>query len=201
MKATRPANQSSFESRRRKRVIAIWRSLGQPKIGENQLRRIQEDLCRTIGERDMVSPAAIARMLADEGAELQHPEVIEFDAGWREARLKSHSDKFNELEPFSGQPLSRNEAETLINEMERLRQRFVREEDRKALTELTRFAADKRRAAESLAKTHLSDSARVDQSEIAEWFRVWIQNPTLFGDWLALRKTSAEFRDRFGSRE
>jgi hypothetical protein len=201
MKATRPANQSSFESRKRQRVIAIWRSLGEPKIGENQLRRIQEEFCKAIGERDMVSPAAIARMLADEGAELQHPDVIEFDAGWREARLKSDSDKFSELEPFSGQPLSRNEAETLINEMERLRQRFVSEEDREALTELTRFAADKRRAAESLAKTHASDSARVDQSEIAEWFKVWIQNPTLFDDWLALRKSSTEFRDRFGCEE
>ena len=201
MKATRPANQSSFGSRKRERVTAIWRRLGEPKIGEIQLRRIQEELRKAIGERDMVSPAAIARMLADEGAELQHPEVIEFDAGWREARLKSDSDKFNKLEPFSGQQLSRNEAESLINEMERLRQRFVREEDRDALTELTHIAADKRQAAESLARTHASVAARVDQSEIAEWFRVWIQNPSLFGDWLALRKTSAEFRDRFGSRE
>src|SRR5215510_724240 len=201
MKATRPANQSHFESRKREAVIAIWRSLGEPKIGKNQLRRIQKELRKIFGERGMVSPAAIARMLADEGADLQHPEVIEFDARWREARLKSEADKFSELERFSDQLLTRNQAEALINEMERLRQRFVSEEDFEALTELTRFAADKRRTAESLAKTDISDSARANQSEIAEWFKVWIQNPALFDDWLALRKTSTEFRERFGSQE
>jgi hypothetical protein len=35
------------------------------------------------------------------------------------------------------------------------------------------------------------------KEEIAQWFRVWLEMPGAFSDWLALRKNSAEFLHRF----
>jgi len=35
-------------------------------------------------------------------------------------------------------------------------------------------------------------------AEVAQWLTVWLQNPQIFTDWLALRRESAEFRERFG---
>lgn len=204
MKAARPANHSSFESRRREKVVDLWRSLGEPKIGAGELRQIQKALEKEIAPgAAVVSPAAIARMLADEGADLRHPEIIEFDAHWREAQIKSEAEKFGKLEDIlSDKPMSRERAEALINELERLRQRFAGEADRKALADLTTFAVNVRRAAQSHAKNHTSDSARrIEQAEISEWIKVWIQTPNLFDDWLALRKGSPEFRKRFDSGE
>lgn len=40
---------------------------------------------------------------------------------------------------------------------------------------------------------------RQEKQEIANWFQVWLDNPDLFADWLELRKSSAEFRDLFGT--
>lgn len=204
MKAPRPANYSSFESRRREKVVEVWRSLGEPKVGENELRRIQQALGKEFVATDGVtSPATIARILADEGAELRHPEIIEFDARWREAKIKREAERFGGLERFSsGKPMNCEQAEALLNKIERLRQRFAAEADRENLAELTTLAVNARRAAQLIAKDHTSDSVhRAEQEEIAEWIKIWIQTPNLFADWLALRKGSPEFRKRFGSGE
>jgi hypothetical protein len=40
---------------------------------------------------------------------------------------------------------------------------------------------------------------RQEKQEIARWFQVWLETPDLFADWLALRKSSDEFRELFGS--
>jgi hypothetical protein len=186
---------------KREIVISIWRDFGEPRVGERELRRVQKALAEGRDPNDALSPAAIARILADQGAELRHPEIIEFDARWREAQIKARNERFKELEEVSAQPpLSLEQAEALINELERLRQRFVSESDREDLADLTSFAAQAREAAQSLSRTRTLDAARrMEQAEIAEWLKLWIQNPTVFIHWLALRKRSPEFRDRFGA--
>ncbi|HEY3579968.1 MAG TPA: hypothetical protein VGK82_05470, partial [Pyrinomonadaceae bacterium] len=42
---------------------------------------------------------------------------------------------------------------------------------------------------------------RLIAMEVAHWLTVWLQNPTIFVDWLALRRESAEFRERFSHKE
>jgi len=200
MKAAHPANHSSFEARRREKVVDVWRSLGEPTVGEDELRQIQKALSREPAP-GVTSPATIARILADEGAGLRHPEIIEFDARWREARIKREAERFGKLERISSaKPMNREQAEALLKELETLRQRFAAEADAVALAELTTVAANARRAAQLLAKDPASDSSRrAEQVEISQWIKVWIQTPNLFADWLALRKSSPEFRKRFGA--
>jgi hypothetical protein len=202
MKAAHPANHSSFEARRREKVVEVWRSLGAPRVGEDELRQVQKVLAQEFVAADNpASPAAIARILADEGAEMRHPEIIEFDARWREARIKREAERFGDLERISSaKPMSREQAEALLRELEVLRQRFAVEADAVALAELTTFAASARRVAQLLAKDPASDSIRrAEQLEISQWIKVWIQTPNLFADWLALRKNSPEFLKRFGA--
>ena len=202
MKAAHPANHSSFEARRREKVVDVWRSLGEPRVGEDELRQVQKVLAKEVGAADnAASPAAIARILADEGAEMHHPEIIEFDARWREAKIRREADRFGNLERISSaKPMNREQAEALVNELESLRQQFAGEADGEALAELITFAANARRAAQSHAKDPTSDSIRrAEQLEVSQWIKVWIQTPNLFADWLALRKSSPEFRKRFGA--
>ena len=52
-----------------------------------ELEQIQQALGKKFGEGALESPAAIARVVADEGAVLRHPEVFTFDGKWRERRL------------------------------------------------------------------------------------------------------------------
>jgi hypothetical protein len=35
---------------------------------------------------------------------------------------------------------------------------------------------------------------RLQKKEIAQWFRIWLETPSIFEDWLAIRKDTEEFR-------
>ena len=146
-----------------------------------------------------MSPASVARLLADEGAELRHPEIIESDVRWRESLVNSRMDKFAAVEQLSsGARLNIEDAGVLISKMEKLRQEFERDDDDARLDELRTLAADARQRAEAMGKNRkLDEKVRREQSEIAEWLKVWLQTPTLFENWLELRRRSEEFRKKF----
>src|SRR3982074_873501 len=65
-------------------IIEIWEQLDCESVGAKELEAIQGAVRDRFGAGAVESPASIARTLADEGAVLRHPEVIECDAGWRE---------------------------------------------------------------------------------------------------------------------
>ena len=184
---------------KREFIIAMWNHLGRPAVGEKQLRAIQETIRQQLGKGAFASPAAIARVLADEGAELRHPEVIEFDARWRELQIENADKNLKGLDAFiSGKPLRLKQTDSFIKKLERLRQRAERAGDQQALRRLRDVAVSARQAAQALARTRgLTEPARAEQAEIAQWLAIWIQSPNLCAEWLELRRRSAEFRKRF----
>lgn len=58
----------------------------------------------------------------------------------------------------------------------------------------------KLRARSLAANPRVNPQKRQEKQEIASWFQVWLETPDLFADWLALRKSSAEFRQLFRDR-
>jgi hypothetical protein len=38
---------------------------------------------------------------------------------------------------------------------------------------------------------------RDEKTEIANWFKIWLETPDVFFDWLDVRKQSAEYQTRF----
>src|ERR1051326_2213073 len=101
MKRKEPAHIS--DDRRRELIISTWRALGSASVGAEELAKIQQAIAEVFDE--VVSPAGIARELAQAGAELRHPEIIESDARWRQAQI---ADRMNTLAGVS--PLLRTEA-------------------------------------------------------------------------------------------
>src|SRR6266849_3724485 len=119
------------DNNKRELIVSTWRSLGVGRVGRKELRAIQNALAKEFGKNAVQSPASIARVLADEGAELKHPEIIEFDARWRESRVESEARKFKGLEQFfPGNLLSLKDAELMICKLEQLRRQFEREGDK-----------------------------------------------------------------------
>jgi len=180
----------------------MWNSLGRSAVGEVELSKIQQSIRGQFGSGAGESPAAIARVLADEGAELRHPEVIEFDARWREAKIEREAGKFNDLEDLlAGRPLRLEKAESLIKRLETLRKTSETSEtsrDQIALKQARNLVINARQVAESLAKDRMLDTKeRAEQAELAEWLKVWIQTPKLFADWLELRRRAPDFRKKF----
>ena len=187
-----PRNKQEF-------IIAEWHRLGGKAIGRKELRRIQEALHEEFGEGGVESPARIARVLADEGAELRHPEVIEFDAKWREEKIEKETSKFRRLERFlDTKPARLHETESLIKKLEQTRQSSERNQDQMNAQHLRNIAINARQAAELLANdSTLNQTQRDEQAEVAQWLAVWLQTPTLFDDWLDLRRRSPDFRKKF----
>lgn len=60
-------------------------------------------------------------------------------------------------------------------------------------------AADCRRAVEHgqqrlgflLRRPNLSEEKRIEKSELRDWFRIWLEAPELFPDWVLLRRRNA----------
>src|SRR5437899_102241 len=113
----------------RQLVLNCWKRLNRPPVGARVLREIQAHVAKQRGSDGALSPAAIARMLADEGADLRHPEIIESDVAWRQSMLREKTREFAHAEPLlSGEPLSLEGAEELIKTLEAMCQKFEHEE-------------------------------------------------------------------------
>lgn len=55
----------------------------------------------------------------------------------------------------------------------------------------------KMRAEQLAANPRVRESKRREKREIAAWFRVWLQTPDIFFDWLDLRRQADGFRNEF----
>jgi hypothetical protein len=60
-------------------------------------------------------------------------------------------------------------------------------------------AREGRRRAQMIAgNRRVAARKREEKEEIRQWFRVWLETPELFFDWLEMRKVAAEFVEKFG---
>jgi hypothetical protein len=180
VRPSRPSKDAA-QAERRAVIVELWVQMRKPPVDARVLKTIQARLTEVV-ENDELGPAAIARMLADEGAQLKHPELIETDAAWRQVRIETDGSEFERLS--SPQVMTLAKADSFIDELEQLQVRAI--------------GSESRRLAESIARNRsVEKSVRVEQAEIAEWLKVWLQTPALFKDWLELRRRSEEFRARF----
>ena len=166
-------------------IIDVWKPLDKEVVGAAELELVRETIVQRFGMN--VSPASIARALADHGVRLGHPEILGADVRWREHNTL--------LTPEDLSVGTLEAATALIEKIERLRQRFEHEdmmlehllhEVRRIKSELELMASSEKGGIKHLA------------AELAQWLTVWLQNPQIFPEWLALRRATAEFQQRFG---
>ena len=58
-------------------------------------------------------------------------------------------------------------------------------------------AKSEQRAKSMAASGRLGQEKRCEKREIAKWFKVWLEVPDLFYDWLEMRQKSREFQRMF----
>ncbi|HVF57030.1 MAG TPA: hypothetical protein VM934_12825 [Pyrinomonadaceae bacterium] len=173
-------------------MIEVWEHLDCESVGAKELDAILEEVRNRYGAGAVESPASIARLLADEGAELRHAEVLEMDARWRAA--DPYEPMFRNVLKFS----DFNEAAGSIKRLDNLRKQFQRKNDREGLRRVNETALKGRRRAQMIAgRESVNEKKRAEKAEIAEWFAVWLRQPDIFEDWLALRRRTKDFRERF----
>lgn len=157
-------------------IVELWEQTGRESAGTEELEFIQQALGADANE----SPASIARILADEGVVLRHPEVLEADIRWREREQLFTFEDLN-FGTLAG-------ALALMEKIETLRLMF--EGNNSTLERLRQRVLGIKTELELLGANELAQ-------EVTQWLAIWLQNPQIFPGWLALRRETAEFRRDF----
>lgn len=92
------------------------------------------------------------------------------------------------------------EAEETLRRLDGLWRSYRELDDQKGVEEILETARLGRRRAQMIAgNKRVSAAARAEKEEIRQWFRIWLETPDAFFDWLELRKESPEFQLKFGA--
>jgi hypothetical protein len=176
---------------RRDLIIEVWEDLDCESVGAPELEQIQQALREKFGEGALESPAAIARVVADEGAVLRHPEVFDCDGRWRRQNMDQLG--LQQLLDFSSLAAA---FESIVKlEEKRL---ALQANDARGLTLLHHIVSSARKDSLLRARSKIIDAGkRAEAREVVQWLTIWLQAPELFSDWLDLRRRSPEFRQKF----
>ena len=187
--------QGEWKARtKRDLMIEVWERLDCESVGAKELEAVAAAVRERFGPGAEESPAVIARLLADEGAELRHAEVLEADARWRSA--DPYEAMFRNVLKFSDFA----QAASSIQRLENLRKEFLRRNDKEGLRRVQETVLKGKKRAQMIARNpKVDERKRAEKAEIAEWFTVWLRQPEIFDDWLELRRRSADFQQRFAS--
>jgi hypothetical protein len=93
------------------------------------------------------------------------------------------------------------EAEATLRRLDALLRESRAAGDSQRAGRLLEIAREGRRRAQMIAgNRRVAAEKRAEKQEIRQWFRLWLEAPETFFDWLELRKASAEFVEKFGQR-
>lgn len=172
-------------------ILDCWRASGAGRAGAQEIRAIQADLRRRLAPTSGMSRSYIASVLREAGAEVEYEDRY-VDPAMDEpyaARLKGLL-RFGDL----------RSAEDSIRKLGTLHDEFRATRDRVGMSLVRRILLKGKERAQSLAgNPRVSEEKRREKKEIAGWFRVWLETPDLFLDWLELRKQSEEFGRLFSA--
>lgn len=90
------------------------------------------------------------------------------------------------------------DAEVSIMRLDELIRKFRAHGEPAAAERVLNVARLGKRRAEMIARNRkVEPFKRTEKEEIANWFRIWLETPDVFFDWLDVRKQSAEFKTKF----
>jgi hypothetical protein len=170
-------------------ILEYCRAEALERIGPEQIRAIENELRRRLGSHLKTSPSYIAGVLREAGKAVEYqdrfadPPMEEPYASCLKGALRFHD---------------LASAETSLRKLDGIYRQYREASDRTGMNFVRSLVLKgKLRAGSLAANRRVSPEKRVEKEEIVMWFRIWLETPDLFSDWLDLRKTSEEFRARF----
>jgi hypothetical protein len=125
-------------------------------------------------------------------------------AGWKvlltlqEEAEEQYEEEFEDLLHFK----TLEDAEVSIMRLDELMRKFQAHGEHAAVEGVLGIARLGKRRAEMISRNHkVEPHKREEKVEIANWFRIWLETPDAFFDWLDVRKQSPDFRTRFPEAE
>jgi len=173
-------------------IIEVWEKLDCENVGAGEIEAIEMVVRDVYGEKAVDSPMVIARLLADEGAELRHSEIMNLYVD--RASDRPYDSALRNVIKID------NLGSTLasIRNLENLRKKYASDGDKHGLRYVRETAIGAKNGALSAAKKAGDPVAAQISVEIADWLTIWLQTPEMFDTWVAMRQRSADFVSKFG---
>ena len=116
----------------------------------------------------------------------------------QEEAEEQYEEEFEDLLHFK----TLEDAEVSIMRLDELMRKFQEHGEHAAVDRVLGVARLGKRRAEMISHNRkVEPHKRAEKEEIASWFRIWLETPDAFFDWLDVRKQSPDFRSRFPQAE
>jgi hypothetical protein len=178
----------SPETKKRK-ILELAEDLGVEQFTPAEVEQIRRQLIARHGAQFKTTPEYILEVLEDAG--------LRVNWSTQEDSEDLYEEEFRDLLHFA----TLEEAEICLMRLDELARKFRAENEHAAVKRVLEVGRLGRRRAEMIARNPRVDpQKREEKKEILEWFRIWLEAPETFFDWLDVRKGSPDFQKRFGSR-
>lgn len=178
------------ESLKTKRVLILdtAREIAATKWTPAEIEQLRRKLLAEHGEAGKTGADYIAEVLKSEGWKVVLTQ--------REEAEEEYEEEFEDLLHFK----TLEDAEVSLTRLDELMRKFHAHGEKAAVERVLDVARLGKRRAEMIARNRKVDARkRAEKEEIANWFRIWLETPDPFFDWLDLRKQSPEFQKKFPS--
>ena len=171
-------------------ILEAARELALEKWTTAEIEQLRRKLIAEHGEEGKSSNEYIAEVLKSMGWKVQMTE--------REEAEERFEEEFEDILHFK----TLQDAEVSLTRLDELLRRFRTHGEKAAVERVLEIARLGKRRAEMIAHNRKVEAPkREEKKEIAEWFRIWLETPDAFFDWLEVRRASPEFREKFGDIE
>lgn len=168
-------------------ILEIAEGLGLEKFTPAEVEQIRRQLIGKLGASGKTSPDYISEVLTGAGLRVVLSTAADTEGQYEE--------EFRDLLHFA----TLEEAEICLMRLDELWRKFRSQGQGSAAERVLEVARRGRRRAEMIARNpRVEPHKRNQKQEILEWFRIWLETPDAFFDWLDLRKQSPEYQQRFG---
>ena len=175
---------------KRQMIADTARAMGTQKWTTAEVDQLRRKLQAEYGENGKTGNDYIVEVLKDVGFKMQLTE--------REEAEERFEEEFEDILHFS----TLQDAEVSLTRLDELWRRFKDHEEPAAAQRVLEIARLGKRRAEMIARNHKVEAKkREEKKEISEWFRIWLETPDAFFDWLDVRKASPTFKEQFGRLE
>jgi hypothetical protein len=172
------------------RILQIAREIGAQRFTPAEIEQLRRRLVAEFGEEAKTGSDYIADVLKDAGMKVA--------LSLQEEAEEQYEEEFEDLLHFK----TLEDAEVSIMRLDELMRKFRGHGERAAVERVLNVARLGKRRAEMIARnTKVEPEKRAEKTEIASWFRIWLETPDAFFDWLDVRKQSPEFQAKFPQAE
>jgi len=171
-------------------ILQAAREIGAQRFTPAEIDQLRRRLIAEHGEEAKTGTDYIADVLKEAG--------IKVVLSLQEEAEDQYEEEFEDLLHFK----TLEDAEVSIMRLDELMRKFQAHGERAAVERVLNVARLGKRRAEMIARNaKVEPHKRAEKLEIADWFRIWLETPDAFFDWLDVRKQSPEFQAKFPQAE